>query len=98
MRKITLRSHPERLLAIALLGLAAAGCTPNDVTFGGALKHNIALQTIDPDPVYTGSEIEGGSGTRGALAAERYRKGTVKEPQSIKTTQGVSSGSGGGSR
>jgi len=83
-----------RILSIALLGLTTAACTPNDVTMGGALKHDLAMQTIDPEPTYTGSEIEGGAGTHGAAATERYRKGMVKEPQSIKTTSGVS-GSGG---
>ena len=86
-----------RIISVALLGLAATACTPNDVTLGGAHKHNIAMQTIDPDPVYRGSEIEGGSGDRGAAAVERYREGAVKEPQSIKTTQGTGGGSGGGS-
>jgi hypothetical protein len=81
-----------RIFSIALLGLAATACTPNDVTVGGALRHNIALQTIDPDPTYTGSEIEGGSGVHGAAATERYRKGTVKQPESIKTSQGIGSG------
>lgn len=86
-----------RIMSIALLGLAASACTPNDVTLGGAVKHNIALQTIDPEPRYTGKDIEGGSGTHAASAMERYRKGTVKEPVSIKTTQGTSGSSGGGS-
>ena len=86
-----------RILSIALLGLAATACTPNDVTFGGAVKHNVAMQTIDPEPRYRGVEIEGGAGTHAASAMERYRKGTVKEPQSIKTTSSIS-GSGGGSR
>lgn len=87
-----------RIIPIALLGLAATACTPNDVTLGGALKHDIAMQTIDPEPVYTGSEIEGGSGVHGAAATERYRKGTVKEPKEIKTTSGSGGGSGGGSK
>jgi len=41
--------------------------------------------------------MEGGSGTHAASAMDRYRKGDVKEPQTIKTTEGVSS-SGGGSK
>jgi len=85
-----------RIIPIALLGLATAACTPNDVTMGGALKHDLAMQTIDPEPTYHGSEIEGGSGIHGAAATERYRKGTVKEPQTVKTSQGI--GSGGGSK
>lgn len=86
-----------RIISVALLGLAATACTPNDVTLGGAHKHNIAMQTIDPDPVYTGSEIEGGSGDHGAAAVERYRTDAVKEPKSIKTTSGTGGGSSGGS-
>jgi len=86
-----------RILSIALLGLAASACTPNDVTLGGAMKHDVAMQTIDPQPRYNGTEMEGGSGDHAASAMERYRKGTVKEPQTIKTTEGAT-GSGGGSK
>jgi len=85
-----------RIISVALLGLAATACTPNDVTLGGALKHDLAMQTIDPDPVYTGSEIEGGSGDHGAAAVERYRTDAVKEPKSVKTTQSIGGGSGSG--
>jgi len=85
-----------RIISVALLGLAATACTPNDVTLGGALKHDLAMQTIDPDPVYTGSEIEGGSGDHGAAAVERYRTDAVKEPKSVKTTQSIGGGSSGG--
>ena len=85
-----------RIISVALLGLAATACTPNDVTLGGALKHDLAMQTIDPDPVYRGSEIEGGSGDHGAAAVERYRTDAVKEPKSVKTTQSIGGGSSGG--
>jgi len=83
-----------RIFSIALLGLAASACTPNDVTLGGAMKHDVAMQTIDPQPRYSGTEMEGGSGPHAAAAMDRYRKGTVKEPETMKTTEGVS-GSGG---
>lgn len=87
-----------RKISIALLSIAAAACTPNDVTIGGAFKHDIALQTIDPEPTYAGREMEGGSGTHAAGAAERYRKGTVKEPVTIQTTTGgTGTGAAGGS-
>jgi len=85
-----------RIFSVALLGLAVAACTPNDVTFGGAVRHNVAMQTIDPEPRYKGTDMEGGSGTHAASAMERYRKSEVKEPQTIKTTEGAT-GSGGGS-
>ena len=86
-----------RILSIVFLSLAASACTPNDVTLGGAMKHNVAMQTIDPEPRYQGTAMEGGSGDHAASAMERYRKGNVKEPQTIKTTESTT-GSGGGSR
>lgn len=83
------------ILIIAAIPLAA--CTPNDTTLGGAVKHNIAMQVIDPDPVYQGDLMEGGSGDHAAGAAERYRKGQVKQPTSIRSTSGARGGGGSGS-
>ena len=85
----------RNLLVLLALSIAAAGCTPNDPTFGGAVRHNYALQVIDPDPQYAGTPSEGGSGDLGAAAVERYRTDKVKKPKSIRTTSGVSGGSGG---
>jgi hypothetical protein len=82
-------------LVLLALSIAAAGCTPNDPTFGGAVRHNYALQVIDPDPQYAGVPNEGGSGDLGAGAVERYRTDKVKKPKSIRTTSGVSGGGGG---
>jgi hypothetical protein len=85
-------------IAIAGIGLLA-GCTPIDTTFGDSVKTDYALQTINPDPKPVPAEtavMEGGSGTLAAGAAERYRKGTVKQPQAQSTGGGGSSGSGGG--
>ena len=86
--------------AIALLALPLAACTPNDPTLGGAVKHNYAMQVIDPDPEYKGTPEEGGSGDKAEGAMERYRTDKVKKPQGIRTTSGISggSGSGGGGR
>lgn len=81
------------LIAMAAIPLAA--CTPNDTTWGGAVKHNVALQVIDPEPVYAGELMEGGSGQHAAKAVERYRKGEVKQPVSIQTTTRLSGGSSG---
>lgn len=82
---------------LALSSLAMAACTPNDPTMGGAVRHNYALQVIDPDPQYAGTPIEGTFGDKGAAAMERYRTDKVKPPKSIRTTSGISGG-GGGSR
>ena len=84
----------RRLLAVAVLALPVAGCTPNDINMGGAVKHNYALQIENPEPVYTEAAVT--SGTTAASANERYRKGTVKKPVGQRSTQG-SGGSGSGS-
>ncbi len=82
----------RRLLAIAILALPVAACTPNDINMGASVKHNIALQVENPEPVYT--EAATTSGSTAAAANERYRKGTVKKPVGVKTTSGSSTGSG----
>lgn len=93
-------------IMLALLALPIAACTPNDVTFGGAVKSDYALQTINPDPHAQSDAIEGGSGAVAGAAAERYRTDKVKQPPVTQTTNvgvgggggsGVSGGSGGGS-
>lgn len=85
------------LAVAALAALALAGCTANDTTMGGAFKHNVAMQTINPDPEYDGELVEGGDGVRSAAAIDRYQKGQVKQPATMTTTTRVSGGSGSGS-
>ena len=80
-------SYKIALTAIAA-GLAAA-CTPVDPGFGEAVKYDMAIQTINPDPVYpVEAALPGSSGTAAAAAAERYRKGTVKPIERITSTEG----------
>ncbi len=81
------------LLAVPLLGLAA--CAPVDAGMGNSVRTNIAVQTIDPDPVYAEPHATA-SGDKMAAAVERYRTDQVKQPRSIRTTSGVSGGSSGG--
>lgn len=76
-----------KLILIASAGLIA-GCTPIDVGLGDAHRHNVALQTLDPDPKYEGVLLEGGSGDLAAAAHKRYREGKVIPPVTIKTTSG----------
>lgn len=83
---------PLLLLAPALL---AGGCTPHDMSFGDALRSDIALQVKDPDPEHAGPQR--GSGEQAALAAERYRKGTVRQPVLQQTTRSTGGGGGSGS-
>ena len=81
-------------LSIALL--AASGCTAVDHGLGEALKYDMAMQTIDPDPVYPpGGYQPGQSGELGANAVQRYLQGTVKDvvvEQTSSSTTGSSSG------
>jgi hypothetical protein len=86
-------------IGVAIIGLSLSACTPNDPTLGAAVKHNYALQVIDPDPQYSGEPMEGSSGDKAVAAVERYRTDKVKAPKGIRTTSGISgnSGSGGGS-
>jgi hypothetical protein len=75
-----------------------AGCTPNDPTFGGAVRSNYALQVINPDRHYEGAIVEGGDGSKSAAAVKRYRTDAVKKPATISTTSGSGGGSGGSGR
>lgn len=81
---------------LPLILLPLGGCTPIDATLGGAVRQNVAVQVINPDPGLP--DTWNGDGDRAALAMKRFRTGTVLEPQGITTTSGIrgSSGSGGG--
>ena len=87
-----------RSKAMLLLGgsaLALAGCAPVDAGFGEALRYDMAVQTIDPDPQYPeGSAQPGASGVKGQKAHERYRKGETKGLRQERTG-GAGSGGGG---
>jgi len=92
------------LLAIAATGLLA-GCAAGsldhlagaDPTWGEANRQTMAAQVIDPAPQYD-TAVPESSGDHAAQAIERYRKGTVKEPDRIRTTNAGSLGSGGGGK
>jgi type IV pilus biogenesis protein CpaD/CtpE len=77
--------------AAALVGLA--GCAPVDPGLGEALRYDMAVQTVNPDPVYPEDGAQpGDSGVRGAEAVKAYRKGETKALRIESST----SGSGGG--
>ena len=83
----------KRHMMLALFMLLPA-CTPVDPSFGEAVRYDMAIQTVNPDPVYPeGSAEPGTSGTAAASAAERYRKGTVKPVERLSSATS-SSGSG----
>jgi hypothetical protein len=82
----------KRIIAVAALALTVSACTPNDTGLGSAAKANYAAHIIEPDPVYADAMAANGDQT--AAAQERYRKGAVKKPVSIKTTSKSGGGSG----
>ena len=94
----------RHFVAIAALGSLAglAGCGSfnktigmEDPAFGEAVKYDVAVQTINPDPVYPpGGAQPGDSGAMGASAIKRYRTDTVKQLQSMQTSGSSAGGSG----
>ncbi|MCF2514818.1 hypothetical protein LVY65_07045 [Sphingomonas sp. G124] len=89
----------ERLLIVAGVALAGtSACTPVDPGFGEALKYDMAVQTVDPDPVYPADSLQPGyHGEKGQKATERYRKGQTKPLRTESTKSGSGSGGSGGS-
>ena len=83
----------KRILTANAALLVVSACTPNDIGLGDAVKANYAAQIVNPEPVYEEAMVA--NGNQAAAGQERYRKGTVKKPVSIKTTSG-GSGSGSG--
>lgn len=88
-----------RILSItALAGLAACSTvsTGPDVELGAAVRNNIAVQTINPEPTYEGDAAV--MADRPAIAVERYRADKVEKPVKTSTSNlgGDSGGSSGG--
>lgn len=89
----------RRILAGMLATAALSACSTDgrqpiaSASFGEANRQTMMAQVIDPDPKYTDA-APAGSGEQAAAAVERYRKGTVKKPDRIRTSN---VGAGGGS-
>ena len=88
----------SKFIVLAAGALALAGCNTvnknigtEDPAMGEAFKYDTAIQTINPDPVYTADSAQpGSSGVKGAAAAKRYRTDAVKPVESISSTSGSS--------
>ncbi len=81
----------RKLACLALLSMVASCASvpsileqPGDSRFGEANRQTMMAQVIDPDPVY--EEPMTGNGDQAQKAVERYRTDTVKQPDSIRTT------------
>ena len=76
--------------------LVAAACAPVDPGFGEAYRYDMAVQTVDPDPVYAEDGAKpGDNGEKAAKATERYRKGQTKPVQRESSSSGSSGGGSG---
>ena len=94
-----------RLLITPVLLALLAGCQTAaplpqagslDAGFGETVKYDMAIQTIDPDPVYDLNDAQpGADGAKGAAAVKRYRTDTVKQLEAQTTTQSGSGSSSG---
>jgi hypothetical protein len=82
----------ERMLIVAgVLLSGAVACAPVDPGFGEAVRYDMAIQTIDPDPVYPEDGMKPGShGEKAQKATDRYRKGTTKALRTESTSSGGS--------
>ena len=91
------------LLGVSCLALGACNTWNShigdeDPYLGEAVRYNAAIQTINPDPVYSANNAQPGSnGDKGARAVKRYRTDSVKQPTgtSGSGSMGASGGSGG---
>ena len=91
----------SRLKLLVPAVLLIGGCAVDPVTqsydsgFGEAQKYDMAIQTIDPDPVYPpGGAQPGDNAEVGVGAMRRYLQGTVKEVVPATTTTSATGGTG----
>ncbi len=80
-----------------MLALGACNAVTNgpDADIGASVRHNMAVQIINPEPVY--EEPAPVLANRPALAIERYRTDTITPLPSTRTSDvGGDSGGGGG--
>ena len=86
----------KSMLILAGASLAAGACTPVDSGFGEAVRYDLAVQTVDPDPQYPADARQPGDhGEKAQKATERYRKGATKPV--VQQSSSAGGGSGGGS-
>ena len=86
----------RRLWIVTAACAALAGCnTANthigdeSAVLGEAVKYDAAVQTINPAPVYSAEGAQpGDNGEKGAGNVQKYRKGQVKDVQTMGTTSG----------
>lgn len=102
----------SRAMISAAMSVALGACSSvgreagaGDPFLGEAVKYNAAVQTINPDPVYTADMAKpGDNGEKGAEAVKRYRTDKVNDRHrkevnasrsgALSTTEGTSGSTG----
>ncbi|MHA6317990.1 hypothetical protein ACXYN8_10045 [Altererythrobacter sp. CAU 1778] len=91
-----------KLACLPALPLLLAGCMSygnaavgefDPEAFGEANRQTYAAMVVDPDPQY--DEPLATSADKAAQAVDRYNTDTVKEPDTIRSTEGVGDGGSG---
>ena len=74
-----MRSKNPLLCLSALALTALPGCAPVNPYYGEALRYDMAVQTVDPDPQYPADARQpGDNGEKAQKATARYRRGQVQ--------------------
>lgn len=89
-----------KLLTVIPALCILAGCNTvhknigmDDPGMGEAVRYNVAVQTINPDPVYSEDGAQpGDNGARGAAAVKRYRtdQAIARHTKESKSTTAIS--------
>jgi type IV pilus biogenesis protein CpaD/CtpE len=81
-------------IAISIIALTACNTPPTlgpgEEAFGKAVRHNIAVQVVNPEPK-PDTAAPSFDGSRSAIAIGRYKSDKVKPPREI-TTSDVGTG------
>lgn len=67
----------------------SASASANDKDFGCTVRQNIEVQTVNMDPRYEGTLMEGGVGIRSASAVRRYMTDKVRPLVGFNSSSGV---------
>jgi len=83
-----MRFNAKLIIPAAAL-LAVPACAPVDPGLGEAQRYDMAIQTVDPDPVYPEDGAKpGDNGEKGVNAVKAYRKGETQELKVESSTSG----------
>ena len=83
------------LVALGGCNTASSHLGSEDPRLGEAAKYDLAIQTINPDPVYAPNGARpGDDAAKAAAASKRYRTDAVKAVEDIKTSRSATSGGG----